>query len=54
MAAAMLYPKLKNFPVAQFKDYEEGYRQFCLQGSPWLWEQNSLETIILLPQFAMQ
>lgn len=41
--------KKKEGTIAQFKEYQEGHRQLCLQGSPWLWEQNCLKTIILLP-----
>lgn len=50
----LLSKKGRNFPIAQFKEYQKGYKQLYLQGSPWLWEQNCQETIILLPQFATQ
>lgn len=36
--------KRRKFPIAQFKEYQKGYKQLYLQGSPWLWEQNCQET----------
>lgn len=53
-AAIFSQKKERKFPIARLREYQKGYRQLYLQGSPWLWEQNFQETIILLPQFTTQ
>lgn len=53
-AAAILSQKGRILPIAQFKEYQEAYRELSLQVSPWPWEPNYLETIILLPLFAIR